>query len=88
MSSESCHFSENSEVTTLDQLRTGQVGVVRGIHTSNYKLMNKLLTMGVVAGTAIEVLCVAPLGDPMQIRALGYKLSLRMSEAACIELVK
>jgi Fe2+ transport system protein FeoA len=41
--------------------------------------------MGIVAGTIVEVLRIAPLGDPIKIKAMGYKLSLRKSEAASIE---
>jgi len=41
--------------------------------------------MGIVNGTRIEVLSIAPLGDPMKIQALGYKLSLRRSEASHVE---
>ena len=70
---------------TLDQLATGNRAVVKSVSFGNRKLGNKLLAMGIVAGTIIEVLRVAPLGDPMKIRALGYKLSLRLSEAESVE---
>ena len=41
--------------------------------------------MGIVAGTMIEVMRAAPLGDPIRIKALGYELSLRLSEAESVE---
>jgi Fe2+ transport system protein FeoA len=37
--------------------------------------------MGLVGGTEVEVVKLAPLGDPMQIVVLGYHLTLRKSEA-------
>jgi Fe2+ transport system protein FeoA len=43
--------------------------------------------MGLVAGTQVEFVCKAPLGDPIEIRALGYRLSLRLAEAQSIEIV-
>jgi ferrous iron transport protein A len=37
--------------------------------------------MGIVEGTKVEVVARAPLGGPVNIKALGYQLSLRKSEA-------
>lgn len=71
--------------TTLDEIPSGGRGVVVGVSGSNKTLCNKLLSMGIVSGTEIEVLSIAPLGDPMKIQALGYKLSLRRSEASHVE---
>ena len=42
----------------------------------------RLMQMGVVEGMEIEVLRYAPAGDPMEVRVLGYALSLRGKEAA------
>jgi ferrous iron transport protein A len=70
---------------TLDAVPSGSKGVVVGVSNENKTLCNKLLSMGIVSGTQIEVLSIAPLGDPMKIQALGYKLSLRRSEARSVE---
>jgi len=40
--------------------------------------------MGLVAGQVIEVLQLAPLGDPMTVQVLGSELALRLSEASQI----
>lgn len=37
--------------------------------------------MGVVPGTQVEVVKVAPLGDPVELLIRGYHLSLRKEEA-------
>jgi Fe2+ transport system protein FeoA len=41
--------------------------------------------MGCIGGTEIEVIRVAPLGDPIDIVIKGYHLTLRKSEAKDIE---
>jgi DtxR family Mn-dependent transcriptional regulator len=44
----------------------------------------RIADMGVVPGTIVEVERVAPLGDPMDVKLKGYRLSLRKEEAANI----
>jgi len=44
----------------------------------------RLLDMGAVSGTQFEVEKKAPLGDPIQIKIMGYHLSLRKYEAETI----
>ena len=72
---------------SLDNLAIGQKGRVCAVSSTNRTLCKKLMTMGIVAGTLVEVVRAAPLGDPIKIEALGYKLSLRVSEAAQIKVV-
>jgi ferrous iron transport protein A len=48
----------------------------------------RLMEMGLVHGTEVEVVKVAPLGDPMQITLLGYQLSIRKSEAGRVGVVR
>ena len=69
---------------SLATLGCGSRGVVGSVTSENPTLCNKLLSMGLVNGTAVEVLAVAPLGDPIKVRALGYDLSLRKSEAQSV----
>lgn len=45
----------------------------------------RILDMGVVVGSAVEVDRVAPLGDPVAIKIKGYVLSLRKEEAAGVQ---
>jgi Fe2+ transport system protein FeoA len=49
-------------------------------------LMQRLLEMGLIPGETIEVVRIAPLGDPLEVKIQGYFLSLRKSEAAGVEL--
>lgn len=39
------------------------------------------MDMGVVAGTPVEVVKVAPLGDPVELKVKGFHLTLRNEEA-------
>ena len=71
---------------SLDQLRVGQRARVEAI-TGDDALVQRLREMGVFEGEELEVLCFAPLGDPMEIRLRDYRLSLRRSEAARIRVV-
>lgn len=42
---------------------------------------SRLLEMGLLVGTSVELVRFAPMGDPVEIRIRGYNLSLRRHEA-------
>lgn len=64
---------------TLADLRPGQRAVIEGFADATPAL--RLLEMGLLPGTPVEVVRVAPLGDPMDLRVRGYHLSVRRDEA-------
>jgi ferrous iron transport protein A len=41
----------------------------------------RVMEMGLLAGTKVELVRFAPLGDPVEIKIRGYNLSLRKHEA-------
>ena len=41
----------------------------------------RLMEMGLVVGTPVELVRFAPLGDPVEIKVRGYHLTLRRNEA-------
>ena len=45
---------------------------------------SRLLEMGLLVGTSVELVRFAPLGDPVEIRVRGYNLTLRKQEAYLI----
>lgn len=45
----------------------------------------RLMEMGLTDGEEIELLGRAPLGDPLEFLIRGYRLSLRKTEARCVE---
>jgi len=69
----------------LHELPIGARARITSVSSLNNELCHKLLSMGMVEGQVISLKGIAPLGDPIQIEAIGYKLSLRKSEAAHIQ---
>jgi ferrous iron transport protein A len=67
----------------LDRLAVGQVGKIVRIE-GNDALTQRLMEMGLLEGEEVAVVGVAPLGDPIELRLTGYRLSLRRAEAARI----
>lgn len=45
----------------------------------------RLLEMGLLVGTPVELIRFAPLGDPVEIKVRGYHLTLRKHEAELIQ---
>ena len=45
------------------------------------ELFIKLMEMGCIPAEEVQVMQIAPLGDPISISVAGYSLSLRLSEA-------
>ncbi len=68
---------------TLRDLKPGQSGVVVSIGGVG-NIRRRVLEMGVTPGTKIDVIKVAPLGDPVEVVLRGYNLSLRKEEAEAI----
>ena len=48
-------------------------------------LRRRLLDMGLTPRTRVMVRKVAPMGDPIEIRLRGYELTIRLEEAAKIQ---
>jgi ferrous iron transport protein A len=48
------------------------------------RLSRRLMEMGLLPGTRVRVVRVAPLGDPIELRVRNYSLSVRRAEAAKI----
>jgi len=75
----------SEKVSTLDKLPVGAKGKIVKIKAVG-ELRKRLVDMGVIHGTEVKVEGVAPLGDPIEVTVLGYRLSLRKSEASQIEI--
>jgi ferrous iron transport protein A len=71
---------------SLDQLKVGQRARVESLR-GNDAILQRLLEMGLLEGEEVEVLAFAPLGDPVEIRLRDYRLSLRRSEAARVQVI-
>ena len=64
----------------LTSLEVGQRAVVTEIKIPA-EHRGRILEMGLLVGTPIELIRFAPLGDPVEIKVRGYNLSLRKHEA-------
>lgn len=69
----------------LGELPVGARARVTGYAAPSRPYLRRLLAMGLVPGAEFRVLRRAPLGDPVEIELLGFRLSLRAGEAAALE---
>ena len=69
---------------TLKELKVGESGRVKSIGGEG-ALYQHFLDMGIIPGTLITVDKYAPMGDPVELILHGYKLTLRLDDAAKIE---
>lgn len=71
-------------MASLDRLHPGQRGRITALVGAD-ALVQRLMEMGLFEGEEIEVVALAPLGDPIEIRLGDSRLSLRRSEAARVQ---
>jgi len=54
------------------------------IRSVDKRIIGRLSAMGVVPGSEIKIIRASPLGDPLELEIMNYKLSLRKSECKLI----
>lgn len=64
----------------LSALAKGAAATVRSYPKSGGAFV-RLREMGILPGTPVTLVRVAPMGDPIEIKVRGYLLTLRKSEA-------
>lgn len=70
---------------TVYDLKVGQRGTIHNIY-GDEKLTKRLLALGCITNTEIEIKKIAPLGDPIIVNFRGLNLALRKSDAKNIYL--
>ncbi|MDE6963508.1 MAG: 50S ribosome-binding GTPase, partial [Lachnospiraceae bacterium] len=70
---------------TLNELRMGQSAVIDVVGGEG-ELRQHFLDMGVLPGAEVTLIKLAPMGDPMELRIHGYELTLRLADAAKIQI--
>ena len=70
--------------SALSTLAPGQTAVICGYADADTQSQQRFMSMGLIEGVEVEVLRYAPAGDPIEIRVMGYALSLRKVDAAAI----
>ena len=66
----------------LSELKSGKGGFVS--HFTNQLIASKLMSMGVLPGSRLEIIRKAPFGGGCYVKADKHYLALRKQEAACI----
>ena len=69
---------------TLRNLKIGERGRIAAVGGEG-ELRQHFLDMGLIPGADVEMIKLAPMGDPMEIMIHGYELTLRMDDAARID---
>ena len=68
----------------LSEMKEGQSGTI--VHVGgNGILRRRILEMGILKGTQVYIEKYAPLRDPLELIVKGYHVSLRVKEAAEVE---
>jgi ferrous iron transport protein A len=70
---------------TVADLRVGQTATVERI-VGGGALRRRLLELGMLSGTSVRVVRIAPLGDPIELEVRGASLSIRHYDAHSIRL--
>jgi Fe2+ transport system protein FeoA len=68
---------------TLDDLKTGEKARILKINARG-PFKKRLMDMGFIHGTEVDVIKYAPLNDPVEYQLKGYHVSLRHEEASQI----
>ncbi len=69
---------------TLKELKVGESAIIQKVGGEG-ALRQHFLDMGVIPQARVTLVKYAPMGDPMELRIRGYELTLRLEDAARIE---
>ena len=70
---------------TLKELGIGKSAVISSVGGQG-ALRQHFLDMGMIPGTEVTVVKYAPMGDPVEVKIHGYELTLRLADAAQIQI--
>ncbi len=73
--------------TSLDTVAVGDTVSVLDVEGDDAVAI-RLLEMGLTPGVAVRVLGRAPFGDPLELELRGYRLSIRLAEAARVTVAR
>jgi Fe2+ transport system protein FeoA len=73
------------QIKKLHEMKRSDKGRVTNV-VGERNIRQRLMDMGLVNGSEVEIQQVAPLGDPIEIKIKGYNLSLRKNEAAAVNI--
>ncbi|MDD5261741.1 MAG: FeoA family protein [Methylacidiphilales bacterium] len=70
---------------SLNEMPLGSTAKISGLNAGG-NIAQRLMALGVLPGTEIEVVGVAPWGDPITIKIRGRSISLRRADATCVQM--
>ncbi|MBO4452118.1 MAG: ferrous iron transport protein B [Bacteroidaceae bacterium] len=70
----------------LSELKTGETAVIAKVY-GHGGFRKRIIEMGFIKGTEVEVVLNAPLQDPVKYKLMDYEVSLRRAEADLVEVV-
>lgn len=70
-------------LTTISHLKKGEKALIKEFDVEDIPL--KLLEMGCLPGNIVEIIQIAPFGDPLYLNINGAHLAIRLETAAVIE---
>lgn len=71
-------------IKLLSEFFIGEGGTIKRVNGEG-RVRRRLFDMGVTPGAELTMRKKAPFGDPIEITLRGYELTLRKTEAACVE---
>jgi len=72
--------------TTIDQLQKGEKATISHFDVETIPL--KLLEMGCLPGNSVELLQMAPFGDPLLLNISGSHVAIRLETAQQIQVIR
>lgn len=69
----------------LSELKDGESAKIKAFSNLSSDLRKKLMVMGVLPDTDVQVIRRAPMGDPIQVRVRGMSLAVRSNIASEVE---
>lgn len=68
----------------LSDFTIGEKGIIVKVNGEG-RVRRRLFDMGITPQAEVLMRKKAPLGDPIEVTVRGYELTLRKTEAACVE---
>ncbi len=72
---------------TLKELKIGKNATITAVGGEG-SLRHHLLDMGLIPGTKVTLVKMAPMGDPMELKVRDYELTLRVADAGKIDVIE
>ena len=78
---------KRAKIMTLKELKIGKSATITAVGGEG-SLRHHLLDMGLIPGTKVTLVKMAPMGDPMELKVRDYELTLRVADAGKIDVIE